>query len=179
MTEPKRAQRGVQVFFGKNAVGLAESGIGEHPEGEPAIVARVRSSGAMNGVIGRVPFMQNSYDGFSLVEIYFKPNYVSTRHTHNTDCLYYVKSGAAYMGHTELGPGDGYFVPANTPYRFTAGPNGFELLEFRRSTRYDQQFLDTDIERWEPIFDAAEKNRELWDSITLTPSDQARRDASA
>jgi mannose-6-phosphate isomerase-like protein (cupin superfamily) len=173
-----RQQRGVQIFRGADAMGLAESGIGEHPEGDPEIVARLQASGATKGVIGRVPFMQNAYDGFSLVEIYFKPNYVSTRHTHNTDCLYYVKWGRAYIGQVELGPGDGYFVPANTPYKFSAGPEGFELLEFRRATRYDQQFLDTDIERWEPIFKAAEENRELWESITVAPSRRATEAAT-
>jgi len=161
-----RQQRGVVVYRGAEAPTLSESGIGDHATAKPEIVERLVASGAINGVVGTVPFRQLAIDGFSLVSVFFKPNYVSTRHTHNADCLYYIKSGTAIMGKEVLGEGDGFFVPANTPYRFEAGPEGFELLEFRRTTRYDQQFLDDDIERWEPIFQAAEANRELWATMT-------------
>lgn len=167
----KSRSRGLSIFRAAEAPSLMESGIGTHPEApSPEIVERLHASGAVNGVIGKVPFRHDGPEGFSLVEVYFKPNYHSTRHTHNADCLYYIKSGEVMLGNQVLRAGDGFFVPANSPYQFQAGPEGFELLEFRNATSYDQQLLDTDLDRWQPIFDAAEANRDRWDAIVSAPS---------
>lgn len=163
--------KGLTIFRGADAPELVASGIGTHPESpSPEIVRRLAESGVAEGVIGKVPYRHDGPTGFSLVEIYFKPGYHSTRHSHDADCLYYVKSGEVRLGNVTLRAGDGYFVPAGAPYQFQAGPEGFELLEFRNATTYDQQLFDQDLERWEPVFAAAEANRDRWRTIEGPPN---------
>jgi quercetin dioxygenase-like cupin family protein len=159
-------RKGFQIFRAVDAPELGESGIGSHPEAaSPEIAERLRSSGIAKGVVATVPFRQEGPEGVSLVSVFFKPGYHSTRHSHNADCLYYIKSGEARLGNQVLKAGDGFFVPADSPYQFQAGPEGFELLEFRTATSYNQKLLEDDLERWQPVFEAAEANRELWESI--------------
>ena len=70
----------------------------------------------------------------SLVHAWFGPGYRLPRHTHSADCLYYVISGSAVLGNHTLRAGDGFFVPANAPYQYDAGPEGVEVLEIRGAT---------------------------------------------
>lgn len=78
-------------------------------------------------------FSQATPGGMSLVHNWFGPNFALFRHCHAAygDCLYYIIAGELRMGERRLGPGSGMFVPNYHPYRFTAGPAGVELLEFR------------------------------------------------
>lgn len=71
--------------------------------------------------------------GMSLVHAWFGPNFPLFRHSHPRfgDCLYYIVAGEIIMGSRELKAGDGFFVPNGAPYKFQAGPNGVEVLEFR------------------------------------------------
>jgi hypothetical protein len=72
-------------------------------------------------------------DGMSLVHAWFGPHFPLFRHSHPQlgDCLYYIVGGSAILGSRELGPGDGFFVPNGAPYKYRAGPEGVEILEFR------------------------------------------------
>lgn len=72
-------------------------------------------------------------DGMSLVHAWFGPHFPLFRHSHPQlgDCLYYVVAGSAVLGSRVLGPGDGFFVPNGMPYKYRAGPEGVEILEFR------------------------------------------------
>jgi quercetin dioxygenase-like cupin family protein len=162
-------RRGFTIFRAADAPSLADSGIGEAPVAAPEIVAAMIGSGMPNGSIGSVPWRHEGEEGVSLVRIYFKPNYHSTRHSHNADCLYYITAGEARLGNQVLGVGDGFFVPANSPYQFQAGPDGFELLEFRTATHYDQRLWDEDLERWRPVLEAATQNAAEWEKITVSP----------
>jgi PAS domain S-box-containing protein len=47
--------------------------------------------------------------------------------------MYYVISGEAHMGNQVLRAGDSFFVPADAPYVYTAGPDGVEVLEIRHN----------------------------------------------
>jgi hypothetical protein len=80
-----------------------------------------------------VLFSQNAPGGMSLVHAWFGPNFPLFTHSHPRygDCLYYVVAGEAWLGKTRLGPGAGFFVPNGHPYKYTAGPAGVEVLEFR------------------------------------------------
>ena len=40
-------------------------------------------------------------------------------------------AGEAVRGSQRLGPGDGFFVPNEMPYKYKTGPDGVEVLEFR------------------------------------------------
>jgi hypothetical protein len=44
---------------------------------------------------------------------------------------YYVVAGQVVLGSRVLNPGDGFFVPNGMPYKYQAGPDGVEILEFR------------------------------------------------
>jgi hypothetical protein len=80
-----------------------------------------------------VLFSQTVPGGMSLVHAWFGPNFPLFTHSHPRygDCLYYVVAGEAWLGKTRLGPGAGFFVPNGHPYKYTAGPAGVEVLEFR------------------------------------------------
>ena len=78
-------------------------------------------------------FSQQSPEGMSLVHAWFGPNFPLFRHSHPKygDCLYYIVAGEIVMGSRTLKAGDGFFVPNGAPYRYKAGPDGVEVLEFR------------------------------------------------
>lgn len=92
-----------------------------------------------------VPFQQEGPGGFSLVSIDFAPGYMLPRHSHSSDCLYYIVDGSIVMGRRELGPGDGFFLPAEQPYAYHAGPKGVKLLEFRNRTAFDMKVYEKDM----------------------------------
>jgi quercetin dioxygenase-like cupin family protein len=95
-----------------------------------------------------VPFRQQGPGGFSLVTIDFAPGYMLPRHSHSSDCLYYIVDGSIVMGQRELGPGDGFFLPAEQPYAYHAGPEGVKLLEFRHDTDFDMKVYEKDMARY-------------------------------
>ncbi len=92
-----------------------------------------------------VPFRQQEPDGLSLVTIRFAPGYRLPRHSHSSDCLYYIVEGSIEMGQRELGPGDGFFLPAEQVYAYQAGPEGVTLLEFRTRTSFDMKVHEKDM----------------------------------
>jgi len=95
-----------------------------------------------------VPFHQEGAGGFSLVSIDFGPGFLLPRHSHSSDCLYYIVEGQIIMGKRELGPGDGFFLPAGQPYAYHAGPEGVKLLEFRHETSFDMKIYEKDMGRY-------------------------------
>lgn len=92
-----------------------------------------------------VPFRQSDTEGFSLVEIKFAPGYLLPKHSHSSDCLYYIVKGGIVMGKRELGPGDGFFLPAEQVYAYHAGSEGVTLLEFRNRTGFDMKVHEKDM----------------------------------
>ena len=92
-------------------------------------MARAISPGAVTTPL----FWQGGPDGMSLVHAWFGPHFPLFRHSHPKfgDCLYYVLSGQVVMGNRVLKAGDGFFVPNGMPYKYKAGPEGVEVLEFR------------------------------------------------
>ena len=109
-----------------------------------------------------VPFKGEGADGFSLVHVRFAPGYRLPRHSHSADCLYYVVSGEAHMGSRVLKPGDGFFILAEVPYAYTAGPEGVEVLEFRLATTFDIKIRDKTLEHWKPVIEAVKAHGETW-----------------
>ena len=81
------------------------------------------------GAVVSVLFRQAGEGGLSLIHAWLKPGFIISRHSHNTDCLYYVVSGEAILGNQVLRAGDGFFVPASHPYAYSAGPEGAEVLD--------------------------------------------------
>ena len=92
-----------------------------------------------------VPFQQEGPGGFSLVTVDFGPGFLLPRHSHSSDCLYYIVEGQIVMGKRELGRGDGFFLPADQPYAYRAGPEGVKLLEFRHRAAFDMKIYEKDM----------------------------------
>ncbi|WP_317931061.1 hypothetical protein [Halioxenophilus sp. WMMB6] len=87
--------------------------------------------------------------GMSLTYVWFKSGYPLPRHSHNSDCLYYVVGGSLKIGHEELQVGDGFFVGADVPYSYVAGAKGVEVLEFRASESFNIKMLADNPAFWQ------------------------------
>ena len=110
--------------------------------------------------------------GLSVVYLFFKPNFPLFRHQHDVDSLYVVLSGSAveFMGTEVLRPGDCFSVTAGTPYYYTAGPEGVEVLEiFRDADQVTVIYTDDRDGRLEQAEEAVRANREAWKGITVGP----------
>jgi len=140
------------IFRAADAPLLDETGMMEPPEfvdaNGPDVLAgstyREKASAAQRVT---VPFCQDGDGAMSLLFADFAPGFTVLRHSHSLDCLYFVVSGEANLGAQKLGPGDGFFVPANHPYGYTAGPDGVRVLEIRNGTHFDMQILEKDMKR--------------------------------
>lgn len=110
---------------------------------EAVEIERFKAAGRLT-----VPFRQEGAGGFSLVSIEFAPGYLLPRHSHSSDCLYYIVEGGIVMGRRELGPGDGFFLPAEQVYAYHAGPSGVKLLEIRHSTAFDMKVYEKDMAKY-------------------------------
>ena len=117
-----------------------------HVAGEP--IDDFFSEAVMESFTSAVPFRQQGPDGFSLVSLDFPPGAMLPRHSHSADCLYYIVEGGVTMGTRTLGPGDGFFVPAEQSYAYRAGHEGVKLLEFRHQTAFDTKFYEKDAMRF-------------------------------
>lgn len=129
------------VFRGKNAPSLEESGVMDSIPPSEAVLAgmmQVIDAGMDKGHFTRVLFSQG---GMSLAYAWFKSGFPLPRHSHNSDCLYYIVGGSLRLGTEELTVGDGFFVGSDVPYTYTPGDQGVEVLEFRTTERFDIRTL--------------------------------------
>ena len=100
--------------------------------------------------------------GYSITHVWFKHDFPLPLHSHNSDCLYYIVAGSIRLGTEELGPRDSFFVPAEVPYTYRAGPDGVELLEFRHETRANLRHFSKTEKWWKKAAETCEANRESW-----------------
>ena len=155
-TQRPAAKHKMVIFHGAGAPNLAEASMSvgrSHVAGEP--IDDFFSEAVMESFTSAVPFRQEGPDGFSLVSLDFPPGAILPRHSHSADCLYYIVSGGIVLGTRELGPGDGFFVPAEQPYGYRAGSEGVVLLEFRHSTAFDTKFHEKDPARFRAKVEAS------------------------
>jgi hypothetical protein len=101
-------------------------------------------------------FDQGGPTGMSLFHAWFGPHFPLFRHSHpqTGDCLYYVVAGSAVLGSQVLRPGDGFFVPNGMPYKYRAGPEGVEVLEFRAGGGIEGAPL---VQLYEPSLDSLKR----------------------
>jgi len=162
-TEPRR---GVHVFRASEAREMHDTPMMRKPQVDDAARAALPEFTAAGGTFGMVLFgdPENPSDGgMSLVQTWFAPNFVLPRHSHSTDCLYYVVAGEVRLGSQTLSVGDGFYVSADSPYRYTAGPEGAEVLEFRTVSAFDSRVRETSA-GWERILEAVRANRDDWEA---------------
>ena len=125
-------------------------------------MAQMMEAGLSDAYVMKCLYRSPDPDGMSLLYAWFKGNYPLPPHTHDADCLYYIVSGSIRMGAEELTAGDGFFVPANTVYSYTGGPDGVEVLEFRNASQFDIVFRDGSPRAWDRMVEACLANREMW-----------------
>jgi hypothetical protein len=170
MTTRSNAQRGqgLEMFGGPaDSPKLRDTGMMSRPTMDPAAPEAATEWREAGGQDVRVLFRQGGEGGFSLVWSWFGPNYVLPRHSHSVDCLYYLLSGELFLGNRRIEAGAGFFVPADAPYAYTAGPDGIEILEFRAADSFDMRISES-LPRWERIVDAVRGNRDVWAELETT-----------
>ena len=121
--------------------------------------ARALEAGLANGSELKLLF---EMPGFSLVYAWFKSGYPLPRHTHDSDCLYYVLAGSLKIGTEELVAGDGFFVGSEAPYTYTPGPAGVEVLEFRATNRFNFTLRANTAQFWQQVLEIARERQAAW-----------------
>jgi quercetin dioxygenase-like cupin family protein len=156
--------RPIKPFTFRESVELFESGVMEIKDTPDAIFTAATDDSMTFGMDTHVLFAdaEAGTDGMSLAHAWLAPHYDLPPHSHNGDCLYYVVEGSIQLGKRELKKGDGFFVPKDSTYRYIAGENGAEVIEFRTAVAFDFRYRDTDPERWTDRFQTAATHREEW-----------------
>ena len=122
-------------------------------------------------------FVQRGNDGMGLVHVWFGPNCPLVRHSHpgSGDCLYYVLAGQLIMGSRVLHAGDGFFVPNGMPYKYRAGPEGVEVLEFRAGGGIEDapamKIAETSLESIYRVVETAKLHQHKWESSPVSVAD--------
>ena len=169
-TEHKPAGR-IEIFLASESKPLLEAGMmhAEAPPPERAPLNPVFAEGVATGSASRVLFRSPSPNGFSLIYAWFKSNFPLPAHSHSTPCLYYIVAGELAIGTRVLTAGDGFYVPANAFYSYTAGPHGVEVLEFRDACDFDFVFRGGTFPMWEHAANIIQENLERWKTKAPPP----------
>jgi quercetin dioxygenase-like cupin family protein len=160
-------RQGMTLFSAANAVELFESETMSFPAFAPGDLEAVSAeeldlSPAAVGNDDQVLFRGEGDEGFSLVRAWFAPHYVLPRHSHDADCLYYLAEGSIVMGARTIEAGNGFFIPADAPYAFEAGPDGAVVLEFRQRTSFDMKVTPGQIARYRKMAEVGAAHAEEW-----------------
>ncbi|MGI4815495.1 MAG: cupin domain-containing protein [Janthinobacterium lividum] len=163
---PKGGQ--IQVFTAADAKPLEETGMmrmaAPPPERKPLNAVFAEAAG--QATTTRVLFSTPGPGGFSLVYAWLKSGFPLPRHSHDSDCVYYIIGGELTLGNKVLKGGDGFFVPADCVYAYTPGPDGVEILEFRTSSDFDFVMRSGTLPMWEHMAAICKANSENWKSET-------------
>ena len=181
MATDQRARSGVRIYRAADAPDLGSSDFnrgsdfGDDTRLQDVVSTLAVAADARTG--SRLLVRQTPNEGgFSLVYLFFKPNFPLFRHKHESDCLYVVLSGSAVMGSQTLGAGDCFFVPAYAPYAYTAGPDGVEVLEIRHNADgFTTIFANDQATRLDEAEATVEANAASWKAITSGPLLRANR----
>lgn len=164
-------KRGLSIHRAADSVDLAETDFmlsPQTPDGSDYTVSETVGADAAAGA--QLKVLVRDAGGFSLVYIWFKANYPLPRHSHNVDCMYYVISGSAVMGNQTLRPGDSFFVPADAPYQYSAGPDGVEVLEIRHGAEQFDIRLTSNPDLFRAMAETMAANRDRWLQEPTSPT---------
>jgi len=151
----------MRVFRQTDAPMLYDADMMSMPTMEPDASEQMGEWATSGGQIVKVLFGDPEGSGMSLVWSWFGPGFTLPRHSHSGDCLYLVHRGEVHMGNTVISAGDGFFLPADAPYAYAAGPEGMEILEFRGVCSFDMQITES-LGRWAAIVEVSRANKERW-----------------
>jgi hypothetical protein len=181
------AKRRIEIFRSTDAVdnggpqGIRGGGTSS-PEAQ-AKMKVLRDAGRDDGVVSSL--LYHHKDAFSLIHLWIKPGYPLPRHSHDSDCLYYVVGGSIVMGTETLRASDGFFVPKDAYYVYVGGPDGCELIEVRYGVNSIHTVLpDQSDARYEKELELIKANHAAWVKMTMAPTFAAnlegrRKDAEA
>jgi mannose-6-phosphate isomerase-like protein (cupin superfamily) len=164
MAVKTRARRGLEFFNRTDAPRVDDTGMLRPPALDQAARDALPEFRTGAGSVTKLLFGDpDGADGggMSLVWVKFGANYPLPRHSHSADCVYYVVSGEARLGNQTVVAGEGFFVAADAPYGYTAGPDGVELLEFRAKSSFDSQIRESPA-GWTRILEGVRANRDRW-----------------
>ena len=170
---PQAGKRRVEVYRAADAIDMAVSGMRDglpiRSDDTALALARNREAGIDAGFTSNLLFRQEN--AFSILILWVKPNYPLARHSHDSDCLYYVASGSIQMGTETLKVGDGFFVPADALYVYSGGPEGAEVLEIRYGVNKIKTTIpDVPAKAWDTALDAVRTNVAQWREMTVSPT---------
>jgi len=179
---PDTAKRGIQIYRATQAPELHASGVATSDFGTNVDLREVATKLAGSDCsINRLLVHQTADEGgTSIVYLFFKPNFPLFRHKHDVDSLYVVISGSivSFMSDATLRPGDCFAVKAGTPYYYTAGPDGVEVLEiFHGAETVTVIYTDNPDGRLEEAQEAVRANVDAWKEITAGPMYRANAEA--
>jgi hypothetical protein len=156
-----------QIFRKTDARELMESGIMSILPYTPIQAKGVKAVKEASAVPGSKTKVLFNIPGFSLLHAWFKAGYPLALHSHDSDCLYYIVAGSLRLGTEELGPQEGFFIPANVPYSYTPGPKGVEVLEFRHATSFHFNVLAKGEAFWERAAKTVAAHSEDWTAAKM------------
>ena len=139
----KRNEEALTLFEFDDAVPLAGTDMMSMPTMTEPAPEQLTEWATAPGHDVRVLYRHADEHGPSLVWSRFAPHYILPRHSHSADCLYFVISGEAHLGNRVVHAGGGFYVPADAPYAYQAGPDGIEILEFRNESSFDMKISES------------------------------------
>jgi hypothetical protein len=150
------------IYRGVEARAFSEIDVMDYHDVSPELAqsfACLAEAGVNEGQTVKLLF---SAPGFSLTYAWFKSGFPLPRHSHNADCLYYIIAGSLTLGTETLKAGDGFFVPAEGAYSYVPGPEGVEVLEFRRAEHFNIKFLAGNPAFWARALETVRTERPSW-----------------
>jgi len=153
-----------QVFRARDADDFVHSGMMTSDQTLAETVGELSQAMIDEGMLdgSKLSVLFRRPGGFSLTHVWFKSGFPLPSHSHSTPCLYYILAGSLTVGTQELGPGDGFYIAANTPYIYVPGPNGVEVLEFRDSDSFDIKVRDHNPKWWVKALERLKVSRKSW-----------------
>lgn len=171
MPDTSELKPGFKIYRAAEAPSLMEAGcmkIEPTTEVQQAGIKKAVAAGYLDGdeikVLSDLP-------GFSLTYAWLKNDYPLARHSHDSDCMYYVIAGSLHLGRETLGPRDSFFVPANVPYTYRPGADGVEVLEVRHNPSFNFVNLSGNQSFWASAAETCAANSEGWKSA-VRPSEK-------
>jgi len=158
--KPVRA-KGLKIFRGADAPPLV---ITDYRGITPVIADGLKQLGQAGISSGSDVRLLFETPGFSVTYAWFKSGYPLPLHSHEADCLYYITGGSLKLGTEQLHKGDGFFVPADTPYSYTPGSHGVEVIEIRGESCNDITIKAKNPAYWERAIRGLAENAARWPS---------------
>jgi hypothetical protein len=103
-----------------------------------------------------------------LHESLFNPEREIMRHYHTEDEIIFLISGEMHLGRDVLKPGTALAIAANTPYKFTAGPEGVGFVNFRPGSPTIVLFFDGEESE---VLDEAQALKDIAAGVPYSPKD--------